>query len=226
MYLITTNKGLHASFESNRLKLLDYDKKSIYTNGEGLRFIRKVSPDTYIVGGQEELIIVKASNKFELMGNIKLPGLVDIKDICIGDSFIAILSGLRDSVYILSKDLNNIIVCFNINKEGKLEFFKDRQVQCQEIPSSFFQIFYVPGLNNFHEFNRLKLLSNGELSIISDIQHKYCSIDLTNNFSYHIISQDQRSFDVGQGGIPWDANFFNDKNKIPIDEIISNGIKC
>jgi hypothetical protein len=42
-----------------------------------------------------------------------LPGLVDIKDMVVGGIFIAILSGLRDSVYILDKNFN-IHTCFNI----------------------------------------------------------------------------------------------------------------
>jgi len=162
-YLITTNKGNIYSIQDGKSQpILKDDSISIYTGDQSFRFIKKYN-EGYLVG-KSESIMIWAKNGI----NLTLPGLVDIQDIAIGENFIAILSGARDSIYILNKELNQILVCFNIGKSGNLEFFKERQVQCQEIPSNYFQIFYCPALNNFHNFNRLALRNEGVLSIISD----------------------------------------------------------
>ena len=99
-----------------------------------------------------------------------MPGLIDIKDLIFLDQYAIILSGLRDSVYILDKYLNQIVVVFNINKEGEIELFKDRQKQCNEIPSNYFQIFYCPAMNNYHHFYKLEI-RDSILSILSHINH-------------------------------------------------------
>lgn len=120
-----------------------------------------------------------------MMSLSDIPGLIDIKDVVFGDNFIAVLSGIRDSVYIFDKNnLLNVFACFNIGKHGNLEFFKERQTQCQEILSNYFQVFYCPAMNNYHHFDQLKLLPSGELSIISRDQNKYININLS-NFNYY-----------------------------------------
>ncbi len=141
------------------LKLLEYKNKSIYTSSNGLRFIKKYG-DNYIIGASEELLIFRNQSKPEVIGSFTLPGLVDIKDIVIGDNFIAILSGLRDSVYVLNKELSQVLFCFNIGQNGNLEFFRERQMQCQEINTNYFQVFYCPGMNNYHKFFRLIVEKN------------------------------------------------------------------
>lgn len=166
-YLVTTDRGnLYSIYNSNKLKLLEYTKKSIFTNDSSLRFIKKYGDD-YLIGASDELLLYRTKYKPEILAHIALPGLVDIKDIVIDDNFIAILSGLRDSIYILTADLKNIVVCFNINKDGKIELFKNRQMQCREIPSNYFQVFYCPGMNNFHRFEQM-IINGSDLRIISD----------------------------------------------------------
>lgn len=187
-YLVTTNLGnLYSVSGTNKLRLLEYTEKSIYTGENAPRFIKKYN-DNYLIGTSEELLVFRTTYKPEIISRLKLPGLVDIKDVAIGDNFVAILSGLRDSVYVLNKELTQIVLCFNIRKDGGLEFFSERQVQCQEIPSTYFQIFYCPAMNNYHRFNRLKILDSGELSIISDEKHTYCHVNLktfTHNMKEH-----------------------------------------
>lgn len=186
-YLITTNLGnvYHFDGKNHQLVLKD-DTNSIYTNDQSIRFITKYK-DGYILGKSESLLLWCSNG-----GYFKLPGLIDIKDIIISDNFIVILSCLRDSVYILDRNFNQIISCFNINKDGKIEFFKDRQVQCQEIPSSYFQIFYCPAMSNFHGFDRMTLVDNN-LSIHNSLTRKYITIHL-NDFSYKWTTHDQIYF--------------------------------
>ncbi len=179
-YLATTNSG---RLYYNKLQVFQYNEKSLYSNGENsLRFIKKLDENTYILGAAEELLIVKTNYKFEIIGRLKIPGLVDIKDIVIGGNFIAILSGLRDSVYIFNKKLTEVHTCFNISENGYLEFFTERQSQCQEINNSYLQIYYCPEMNNFHRFNRLTLNEN-ILEIINDENFRSCFVDLS-NFTY------------------------------------------
>lgn len=186
-YLVSTNLGNIYSVQDNKTQLLLKDNtKSIYTGDQSIRFIKKYN-DGYILGKSESLLLWCNNG-----GTFKLPGLVDIKDIVISNNFCAILSGLRNSIYILNKELNNIITCFNINKEGKIEFFKDRQVQCQEIPLTYFQVFYCPGMNNYHKFSRLTTYEN-YLSIHNDLKHKYIQINL-NDFSYKWIEHNSIYF--------------------------------
>lgn len=185
MYLITTNHGnLYYIDGSKNLKLLEYPTKSIYTGDNSLRFIKQIK-DGYLIGTSEELLIFKTTYKPDVVKRFSLPGLVDIKDVVIGVNFIAMLSGLRDSVYILDKDLKNVHICFNFNKMSELEFFKDRQKQCNEINSMFFQVFYCPPMNNFWRFNQLRL-ENNSLRVISEsccIGHNSFLVNL-NDFSY------------------------------------------
>ena len=159
-YIVTTNKGNVYDIREGKAELvLRNDTTSIYTNDPGIRRIKKYDKG-YLVVKSESILIWNDAG-----GTFTLPGLVDIKDIAFGDNFVVILSGLRDSVYILTRDMRQVLICFNINEKGEIELFKERQKQCREIPSEYFQIFYCPHMNNFHHFDRLEL-KNEILSII------------------------------------------------------------
>lgn len=210
-YLVTTKSGAVYSISDSKSTLLfSNNKRSIYTDDISFRFIRKIG-DHYCYGRSEDILFFKDAWSFNL------PGLVDIKDMAIGENFIAILSGARDSVYILNKELNQIHTCFNIGKNGNLEFFKERQVQCNEIPSNYFQIFYVPNMNNYHDFEKLKITKDGFLDIES--KKRGFTINL-NNFSIHEYVSAWKPYHL------LEANFFNDKNRLPPDEIITDIIEC
>lgn len=181
-YLVTTQSGqLIRVLDDNKIPLLSNNIQSIYTKDKSFRFIKKYNTNVYILGTSESLHLINIINNYQVgvLGQFSLPGLIDIKDILIIDKYLIILSGLRDSVYILDKiNPHNIIKCFNISKEGKLEFFKDRQVQCNEIPSTYFQVFYCPAMNHYHNFNKLYLNTNNTITIQSDVQRKVCSVHL------------------------------------------------
>ena len=209
-YLVSTNLGNIYSIEDNKSQLiLKDDSNSIYTNDKSIRFIKKYK-DGYLVGKSESILIWCRNG-----GKLQLPGLIDIKDVVVGSNFCAILSGLRDSIYILDNNFNQIITCININQEGKIEFFKDRQVQCNEIPSNYFQIFYCPRMNNYHKLNKLELL-NSDLYIIS-YENKYAfKLDLKNfNMQKLVAVPDNKQL------LP-----YHDINKLLKDETITDWIEC
>ena len=214
-YLISTNKGNIYSIVNDKVSLLfANNKKSIYTNDISFRFIRRIN-DFYWYGRSEDIISFSSDSNHV---GFSLPGLVDIKDMVVGGNFVAILSGCRDSVYILNKQLNQIVVCFNINKDGKLEFFKDRQVQCQEISSNYFQIFYCPAMNNFWDFNRLELKDNN-LHIISDNYGRDFNINLK-DFSYNWQQYDFSSYHNLR------VKHYDNISKYLKNEIITDYIEC
>lgn len=166
----------------NNLLLFKNTDVSIYTGDHRFRFIKDYYNGDYILGTSEELLVYRLNYKPEVISRINIPGLVDIKDLIIYGNYIFVLSGLRDSVYIFNKDLNGIVLCFNVSKDNKIELFKDRQVQCNEIPNTYFQVFYCPGLNNYHKFNKLNINAD-VLSIISEENNKSFDINLSNFFS-------------------------------------------
>ncbi len=209
-YLVSTSKGsIYSIIDGKPYLLFGNNKRSIYTNDISFRFIRKIN-DTYWYGRSEDIITLSVDSNHS---NFSLPGLIDIKDMVIGGNFCAILSGLRDSVYILDKDLKNIHTCFNIGKNGNIEFFRERQMQCQEIPSNYFQVFYCPEMSNFHKFNSL-LLENNLLYLISRANDNCFQVSLKD------FSNDGGFRDIGTLG---------DKELCPINiegEIITDYIEC
>lgn len=171
-YLVTTELGNVYSLENDVPQLLLQDNTiSIYTGDSSIRFIKKYK-DGYILGKSDSLLLWHSQG-----GRLVLPGLIDIQDVALSNNYIFILSGLRDSIYVLNHSYE-FVTAFNINSEGKLEFFKNRQVQCNEIPSNYFQIFYCPGMNNYHDFNRL-LYINNQLFLLSDVHEKSIYVSLS-----------------------------------------------
>ncbi len=215
-YLITTKSG---RLYYNTLKLFQYNEQSLYSGENSIRFIKLLEKDVYILGTSEELLIVKMSYKFEIIGRLRIPSLIDIKDIAIGSNFIAVLSGLRDSVYIFNKNLTEVYTCFNIGKNGNLEFFKERQSQCQEIPSNYFQIFYCPEMNNYYGFKKIAIhYPENYLNIYGT--HNLFTINL-NDFS---IKEYLHEYDREKLS---NYDFVNDKfNSIFNGELINDIIEC
>ena len=116
-------------------------------------------------------------------------------------------------MYIINKELNQIHTCFNIGPNGNLEFFKERQVQCNEINDINLQVFYCPSMNNYYKFNRLNLDKNF-LQMFSDIDKKLFEVDL-NDFQYSFVDTMYRSKNN------------NSSFKIIIEnEIINDFIEC
>lgn len=153
-YLVSTKSGRIYSIIDNKSYLLwGNTKKSIYTDDVSIRFIRKID-GMYWYGRSESLISLDKSNNI-----VDSPGLVDIKDMVYNDNYIFVLSGLRDSVYILDKGFN-FLGAFNINIDGQLETFKSRQKQCNEINLPYFSIFYCPAMQNIFKFKYLFLFDN------------------------------------------------------------------
>ena len=182
-FLITTqidNQDIYGRLlfvnERRVLSLLEYKEKSYFSRG--LSFIKQLSKGIYLIGAPEELLIYNTEYKPDIIGHIQLSGLVDIKDAVIGGNFIAVLSGLRDSVYIFNEDFKQIKAVFNVNKAGLIEFFNERQTQCQEFPGLSF--FYCSELNNIWRFNRLSSDGAGNLYIMSEEKQLRFIVDLKN----------------------------------------------
>jgi hypothetical protein len=90
-------------------------------------------------------------------------------------------------------------------------------MQCNEINSNYFQVFYCPALNNYYKFKRLELNEN-YLRIISDETQKCLSINLS-NFTLS-------NCDYDCPAIKTYINNFDKIRDLLIDETITDIIEC